>query len=151
MLDCFLISKGLIDLWGLKGQFISDMSFSNHLHIHLKSNKLDWEPKPFKFFSAWIEHPGFPIDVKDIWFSTRIQGKKMFIFKQKIKVLKSILKVWNIEIFGKVNLQVYKVIKKLNQLDSLVANDEDILYLENSESRLEAKTMVQENFIFMKG
>lgn len=99
MLDRFLISDHLIDKLGLKGQFVGDRSISDHLPIWIKSNKLNWGPKSFKLFSFWMDHPDFvPIIEKD-WNSFNSHGKKMFIFKEKLKLLKSSLKLWNSEFF----------------------------------------------------
>lgn len=98
-LDRFLISDHWIDKLGLKGQFVSDRSISNNLPIWIKSNKLNWGPKSFKLFSFWMDHPDFvPIVEKD-WNSFNSHGKKMFIFKEKLKLLKFSLKLWNSEFF----------------------------------------------------
>ncbi|XP_058774638.1 uncharacterized protein LOC131648924 [Vicia villosa] len=58
-LDRFLVSEGLIDAWDLKGQCIGDISLSNHCPMSIKANRLNWGPKPFRFFSVWIDHPEF--------------------------------------------------------------------------------------------
>lgn len=58
-IDRFLISEGLIDSWGINVQSIGDRSISDHCPIFVKSGNLNWGPNPFKFFSTWIEHPGF--------------------------------------------------------------------------------------------
>lgn len=87
-LDHFLVSDGLIDLWGLKAQFIENISFSGHYPISIKSNKLDWGPKPFKLFSAWIDHLEFLPFVEEVWSATSIQSQKLFYFKEKPKILK---------------------------------------------------------------
>lgn len=54
-----VISEGFIDTGGLKGQFIDKHNVSDHFHISIKSSKLIWGLKPFKFILAWLEHPGF--------------------------------------------------------------------------------------------
>lgn len=47
----------------------------------------------------------------------------MFVFKDKLNLLKSKLKPWNLEIFGKLNLKVDEAIKYLNLLDQSVENE----------------------------
>ncbi|CAK8541173.1 unnamed protein product [Lathyrus sativus] len=47
-IDHFLISDGLIHNWGVMGQKLRRRDISDHCHVWIMSNNLDWGPKPFK-------------------------------------------------------------------------------------------------------
>ncbi|XP_058776652.1 uncharacterized protein LOC131650972 [Vicia villosa] len=130
-LDRFLVSEGLVDAWGLKGQSIEARSISDHCPISLQANLLNWGPKPFKFFSAWTTHPNFYSLVEDVWSVPIAHGRSMFRFKEKLKILKSRLKVWNREVFGFHDLQVDLAFNELCQSDLLCAT-ENATYIASS-------------------
>lgn len=71
-----------------------------------------------------------------------MQGKKQYIFKENLKILKANIKVWNYEVFGKLNLNVSEVVRHLNDLDHLVALDDVALGLDQSNIRVEAHSAV---------
>lgn len=50
----------------------------------------------------WSEHPDCINVIKEVW-STKYFGFPMFILSQKLKLLKSKLKIWNKEHFGNVH------------------------------------------------
>ncbi|GKU99314.1 hypothetical protein SLEP1_g12182 [Rubroshorea leprosula] len=56
-IDRFLISEGWFSVWGEVKQWGLRRSVSDHGPILLKEEKIDWGPKPFKFFDAWLELP----------------------------------------------------------------------------------------------
>lgn len=58
------------------------------------------------FFSTWLEHLNFLSLVEEVWTSANIQGQKLFIYKEKLKLLNLRLKAWNVEVFGNFDLQV---------------------------------------------
>lgn len=45
-----------------------------------------------------------------------------FILKKKLMILKGRLRTWNIEAFGKLDLEVENIVNQLNKLDYIVAN-----------------------------
>jgi len=47
-----------------------------------------------------------------------VQGSEIFLFKEKLKMLKSYLKVWNKEVFGYVFQQGEEIHKRLQELDT---------------------------------
>eukprot|EP00253_Pinus_taeda_P001536 PITA_01536 len=57
--------------------------------------------KPFMFENAWLSHPNFTNNVETWWREElNIQGSKMYMLQQKLKHIKSHLKVWNKNEFG---------------------------------------------------
>lgn len=47
----------------------------------------------------------------DVW-NLQVKGKKTFIIKEKIN-----LKVWNKEVFGRLDLKIENIVADLNELD----------------------------------
>lgn len=78
---------------------------------------MNWGPKPFKIFNARREHPEIHPFVEGVWYSTNIWGKSEFVMKEKLKLLKAYIKRWNVEVFGKVDLEVKDAIKEKNISD----------------------------------
>ncbi|GKV11786.1 hypothetical protein SLEP1_g23006 [Rubroshorea leprosula] len=62
-IDRFLVSKECLQKWNDFKQWGLGRSVSDHCPLLLKNEKIDWGPKPFKFFDAWLEHP----DCKEKW------------------------------------------------------------------------------------
>ena len=56
------------------------------------------------------------------WANNDVQGRGIYIFKEKLKKLKVDLKVWNKEVFGDVSLAREELQKRINELD---AQDDD--------------------------
>ncbi|PNX83060.1 cysteine-rich receptor-like protein kinase [Trifolium pratense] len=121
-LDRFLLSDGFIERGGVSGQWIGDRNISDHCPIWLVFSNTDWGPKPFKFNNCWIDHPNFKPFVTNIWRNLDIKGKKAFVIKEKLKMLKEGLKVWNREDFGILDLNIVKTVHELNEMEGLVAN-----------------------------
>ena len=57
----------------------------------------------------------------------------MFVFKERLKKLKAYLKIWNREVFGYVNLEGDKLVKKVQELDD--RDDESDLDEQGREER----------------
>lgn len=60
--------------------------------------------------------------MEDAWNLVQIDGNADYVPKEKLKFLKSKLKIWNNENFGIVDLNVDKVVSALNSLDLFVSN-----------------------------
>lgn len=141
-LDRFLTIEGLIEKWSINGQFMDNKVISDHCPMMIGASHLDWGPKTFKFFSMWIDHPNFLPLVEETGSSTNINGKKLFVFKEKLKLLKSKLKLWNLEVVGKVNLGVEEATNDLNLLDQFMANDVISPSMGLRDRRIEAQNQV---------
>ncbi|XP_045810036.1 uncharacterized protein LOC123904409 [Trifolium pratense] len=92
-IDHFLLSEGFIDKGGISGQWIGNHDISDHCPIWLLCSNLDWGPKPFKFNNCWTRHLEFNSFVTNLWRNLNINGKKAFVIKEKLKLLKEGLKV----------------------------------------------------------
>ncbi|XP_026416967.1 uncharacterized protein LOC113312428 [Papaver somniferum] len=77
---------------------------------------------PFRFQQMWLTHPSFLQVVIDSW-NEDIIGNPIFIFMNKLKRLKNILKTWNWEIFGNVQENLKKVEDKV--MEETIKSDVD--------------------------
>lgn len=85
-LDRILFSDSIIDWCKISGQ-VENEYISDHNPIWIRSNNLDWEPKPFKTLSCWYDHEDFLNFVKREWESFDVQGNRAFVLKEKMKRL----------------------------------------------------------------
>jgi hypothetical protein len=69
-------------------------------------------PKPFKFFNFWTEHKSFLDWVREGW-NCKAEGYAMFKLYAKLKSVKKILKVKNLEFFGGLGQRVIQAKEEL--------------------------------------
>ena len=97
-------------------------------------------PFLFRFENMWLKVEGFKDLLKFWWKEDNFNGSASFILAEKLKVLKSKLKEWNRDIFGRVE---YKKNLALEQVEFWDAKEKNsILSLEE----LEARTEVREEY-----
>ncbi|KAL8507118.1 hypothetical protein ACS0TY_017854 [Phlomoides rotata] len=99
-LDRILVNLEWITRWPnqvLKGL---NRSLSDHCPIFMESARKDWGPRPFRFINAWVKHPKFKEFFEAKWSNYQVHGWAAFRLKEKLKRLRSDLKVWNREVFG---------------------------------------------------
>jgi len=111
-LDRFLVSPEWLAKWPESTQYTLDRNFSNHCPILLRSKYIDWDPKPFRILDS-----SFKTIVQDCWASNQQWGWGDYVLKEKIKLLKERLKVWNREHFGDTSKKVKKIEADLNKLE----------------------------------
>jgi len=88
-LDRFLISFEWLQQWPGSKQYVLDRQISDHCALVLKSNVVDWGPKPFRFLDIWQEDKEFENFIKSKWESYLVQGNEIIVLKEKLKMLKS--------------------------------------------------------------
>lgn len=62
-------------------------------------------PKPFRINNNWFLNKDFLKFIKEEWEMTQIQARGDYVIKEKLRLLKGIIKWWNINIFGKIDLE----------------------------------------------
>ncbi|XP_045831189.1 uncharacterized protein LOC123922522 [Trifolium pratense] len=132
-LDRFLLLEGFLKKNGVKGQWIRDRDISDHCPVWLLSSSCNWGPKPFRVINGWLEHPESNGFVESAWKSYDIRGKKAFVLKEKLKLLRESLKKWNKEVFGYLDLNIEKTVSDINEFEGLLSStngDVDYLMLE---------------------
>ena len=103
-LDRFLVSETIVHGMGEIMADVLSAACSDHWPISLS---WDWTcstlRKPFRFEQFWIEHKDFK-DLVQQWWQELIppSGTTMYCFQQKLKMLKSKIRIWNKEEFGNI-------------------------------------------------
>ena len=62
-------------------------------------------PSSFRSENMWLKEEGFKTVLRLWWEGLNFRGFASFILYEKLKALKPILRCWNKEVFGKVELQ----------------------------------------------
>ena len=76
-------------------------------------------PIPFIFENMWLKEEGFKEMVRDWWHSSRVSGTNSFAVVEKLKTLKSNMKIWNKNTFGRVEERKKEAIQRLDDEDKL--------------------------------
>ena len=75
---------------------------SDHCPILLDSEGIRSGSRPFRFEIMWLKYEGFKDILRDWWKNMQFSESFSFVLASKLKALKGILKVWNKEVFGRV-------------------------------------------------
>jgi len=94
-IDRVLVSKEWLEAWPLCQQFILNRSISDHCAVVLKEVFVDWGLRPFRSLDVWQKDSRFKDFVRLKWDSFDVQGSGIYVFKEKLKKLKTELKIWN--------------------------------------------------------
>ncbi|XP_019433301.1 PREDICTED: uncharacterized protein LOC109340168 [Lupinus angustifolius] len=78
---------------------------------------------PFRFDKMWLQHPSLRKVVED-HSNIRVVGCHMYILANKLKTLKTVLKVWNREVFGNIHLRVKNALALVENIQQCI-NDND--------------------------
>lgn len=106
-----------------------DRSLSDHCPILLDISTKDWGPRPFRFFNVWMNHPNFSIFVEDKWNNYGVSGRAGYVLKEKLKMLKTDLKIWNKEVFRWMDSNIAAKKERIGELDRV----DDVFGLEEEE------------------
>ena len=93
-------------------------------------------PIPFRFENMWIKEEGFKDLIRDWWQSFEFRGTSNYVLMEKIKALKSKLKIWKKEVFGRVEENKKNALSKVAAWDEL--ENQRSLSLAEAEARLSA-------------
>ncbi|GKU89772.1 hypothetical protein SLEP1_g3866 [Rubroshorea leprosula] len=106
--NSFIQDAGLIDL---------PLIVSDHCPLVLKNEKIDWGPKPFKFFDVWLEQHESKELIRKAWNTTGEDGRKGFRLKEKLKGTKKALKEWSGNHMSEVDHKIKDAEKMIATLD----------------------------------
>ena len=87
---------------------------SDHCPVLLDSEVINSEPSPFRFEIMWLKSDGFKDLLRGWWQSLHFSGSFSFVLASKLKALKGILRVWNKEVFGRVDLQKKEALSRIS-------------------------------------
>ncbi|XP_058741821.1 uncharacterized protein LOC131614218 [Vicia villosa] len=111
-IDRFLVLEKVVNDWGVVGQLVGEINVSDHCPI-------------------WLEE----------WKSFRVHGRGYYVLKQKIFLLKSSLKRWNKEVFGRLDLEIQGGVGTINNGDALLEAEEEWMKEGDSNSGFFHKVM----------
>ncbi|KAL8490658.1 hypothetical protein ACS0TY_022603 [Phlomoides rotata] len=92
-LDRILVNSEWILWWANQALKGLKRTLSDHCPIYLEGSYKDWGPRPFRFVNAWVKHPQFKEFCEAKWNSYQVNGWATFRLKEKLKSLRSDLKV----------------------------------------------------------
>ena len=136
-LDRFLVSSD----W--ESQFCNVVQRSlprpifDHYPLLLDSDGVRSGPSPFRFELMWLKFRGFRELLKGRWQNLKFHGSFSYILAAKLKALKGLLKSWNMEVFGRVEVKKKEALQRVSFWDDLEMQRE--LVLEEREERIMAK------------
>ena len=110
---------------------------SDHFPILLNGGGIRLGPSPFRFENMWLKAEGFKDLLKGWWQGFSFKGSASYILAEKLKGLKSKLKVWNKEVFGNVGSKKAEALSRVVRWDNVEKVRE--LSLEETEERAKAK------------
>jgi hypothetical protein len=118
-IDCFLVSPDWEARFPVSSQKRLPRLYSDHFPILLDCGDFSRGNRSFKFENMWLKAEGFVGKVKHWWDSYSFQGTPSFAFACKLKALKKDLKIWNEEVFGKVERNKRKLFEELQAFDAI--------------------------------
>ncbi|GKV35410.1 hypothetical protein SLEP1_g43679 [Rubroshorea leprosula] len=116
-IDKFLLSEGWLSKWCDTKQWGLTRTVSDHCPIMLKVNKMNWGPKPFKFFDAWLDDQGCRELISEVWNNEKTQGWAGFKLKEKLKATKNALREWSRNFVEQVDAKINSSRVVIEQLD----------------------------------
>ncbi|GKC61264.1 RNA-directed DNA polymerase, eukaryota, reverse transcriptase zinc-binding domain protein [Tanacetum coccineum] len=99
-LDRFLITGDFQEIWRNLGSVALDRKLSDHYPIVLLDKGLDFGPKPFRFFDAWLKYVEMIDVVKEAWGAPVSTITPDCVFWDKLKNVKHALKEWSKKKYG---------------------------------------------------
>ncbi|GKV14964.1 hypothetical protein SLEP1_g25762 [Rubroshorea leprosula] len=116
-IDRFLVSEEWLLRWCDVKQWGLKRTVSYHCPILLKNEWVDWGPKPFKFFDAWLQDPGCKELIRKTWNSSAVEGWYGFKLKEKLKSTKKALKEWSRNAASEVDRKIIEAESEIAHLD----------------------------------
>ena len=110
---------------------------SDHCPILLDNNGVRTSPSPFYFELMWLKYAGFKETLKGWWQNFQFHGSYSFILSAKLKALKGVMKIWNRDVFGKVETNKKDALRRMSYWDDL--EKERDLNREEAEGRVNAR------------
>ncbi|XP_028099816.1 uncharacterized protein LOC114299300 [Camellia sinensis] len=117
-IDRFLVTSGWEEHFSEVVQSCLPRPVSDHWPILLDSGGVRSGPTPFWFKNMWLHSEGFLERVRRWWSTYIVSGTPSCMLAQKLKLLKTYLKLWNKETFSQVEVLKAEVVDILQSLDA---------------------------------
>ena len=131
-LDRFLVSADWESKFSNVIQRTLPRPVSDHCPMLLDSDGIKSGPSPFRFENMWLKVEGFKDLLRGWWQDLQFTGSFSFVLASKLKALKGILKVWNKEVFGRVELKKKEALSRISFWDE-VEKDKELSLVEVEE------------------
>ena len=113
-LDRFLSTDGWDAHFDGVEQSLLPRPTSDHFSVLLEGGGLYGRgPLPFRFKNMWLKADGFKNLFNEWWQNIEIRGSRSYVLTEKLKALKVKLKVWNKEVFRRVDVGKNSALKKV--------------------------------------
>ncbi|KAL8462896.1 hypothetical protein ACS0TY_033777 [Phlomoides rotata] len=100
-------------------------AFFDYAPILLETTQaVNWGPIPFKMINWWVELEDFKQLVRRFWTNTHIEGWGSYVIKEKLKLLKSEIKIWKKDRGGDFKKEIAAAEDWLHQLDLKMESNE---------------------------
>ena len=113
-LDRFLVSADWESQFSKAIQRTLPRPVFDHCPVMLDIDGIKSGPSPFRFENMWLKFDGFKDLLRGWWQSLHFSGSYSFVLASKLKALKGILKIWNREVFGKVDLNKKEALRRIS-------------------------------------
>ncbi|GKV03119.1 hypothetical protein SLEP1_g15482 [Rubroshorea leprosula] len=117
ILDRFLLFEELIMMWPDIKPWGLKRSLSDHCPILLKNEKINWGPKPFKFFNVWLKQKSFMELIVSTWKAKEIIGWKGYQLKEKLKIMSAKAKEWSKKAMSQIDMKIQESKEAIANLD----------------------------------
>ncbi|KAL6329204.1 hypothetical protein AAG906_014814 [Vitis piasezkii] len=116
-LDRFLVTQQWLDMFSGVAQCRMHRPTSDHFPILLMGGGIRRGPTPFRFENMWLKVDGFIDLLRGWWQGIEVRGRASFRLAYKMKVLKHNIKVWNREVFGRLEVNKNSALQHLEYWD----------------------------------
>jgi hypothetical protein len=106
-LDKVLANEYWMSVFGRTIVEFKSGGISNHYPAIISAGIMrSFDPKPFKFYSFWIDHEGLLDWVKEGW-NIQVDGVKMYKLYEKLRSVKAVLKEQKYYLFWQSEVESY--------------------------------------------
>ena len=137
ILDRFLVSPSWLDQFCGITQSRLPRPISDHFPIMLVGGGTRRGPTPFRFENMWLKVDEFKDLIHSWWQGIEVRGSASFKLATKMKEIKQKLKVWNREVFGRLDCNKSSALQQVDFWDRM--ESERSLTVEETELKKEAK------------
>ncbi|RVX19807.1 hypothetical protein CK203_004986 [Vitis vinifera] len=92
---------------------------SDHFPIVLMGGGIRRGPSPFRFENMWLKADGFSDLLRGWWQEIEVRGRASVRLATKMKVLKHKIKVWNREVFGRLEVNKNSALQQVEFWDGV--------------------------------
>ena len=110
---------------------------SDHFPVLLVGGGIRRSPSPFRFENMWLKVEGFKDLIRSWWGGMEVRGSASYILAVKMKGIKQNLKVWNREVFGRLDCNKSSALQQVDFWDRV--ESERSLTVKETEFKKEAK------------